>query len=110
LTLLLYPRHADKSLPILVVSRIPLQRDRYEKTLQQRIRLRNFQKDLVKRLKTQGDSYIYFQDGLALLDTAIAHEATVDGTHPTDLGFIMMAENLEPVIRKILTEDEMSAN
>lgn len=29
-------------------------------------------------------------------------EATVDGTHPTDLGFMRMAEALAPVLRKIL--------
>jgi len=29
-------------------------------------------------------------------------EATVDGTHPTDLGFLRMAEAIEPVLRRIL--------
>ncbi|MCP4643984.1 MAG: hypothetical protein GY851_26310, partial [bacterium] len=29
-------------------------------------------------------------------------EATVDGTHATDLGFMRMAEDMEPVLRKIL--------
>jgi len=29
------------------------------------------------------------------------HEAAVDGTHPTDLGFYRMAKALEPVVRKL---------
>jgi len=29
-------------------------------------------------------------------------EATVDGTHPTDLGFMRMADAMEPVLRKAL--------
>jgi len=29
-------------------------------------------------------------------------EATVDGTHPTDLGFLRMADAIEPVLRRIL--------
>jgi hypothetical protein len=29
-------------------------------------------------------------------------EATVDGTHPTDLGFLRMAEAIEPALRKII--------
>jgi len=30
------------------------------------------------------------------------HEATVDGTHATDLGFMRMADAIEPVLRKIM--------
>jgi lysophospholipase L1-like esterase len=29
-------------------------------------------------------------------------EATVDGTHPTDLGFMRMADALEPILRQAL--------
>ena len=31
-----------------------------------------------------------------------AYEATVDGTHPTDVGFLMMAKSLYPEILKIV--------
>lgn len=30
------------------------------------------------------------------------HEATVDGTHPTDLGFLRMADTIEPVLCRVL--------
>ncbi len=29
-------------------------------------------------------------------------EATVDGTHPTDLGFMRMADAMEPILRRVL--------
>jgi lysophospholipase L1-like esterase len=29
-------------------------------------------------------------------------EATLDGTHPTDLGFMRMADAIEPVLRRAL--------
>jgi len=29
-------------------------------------------------------------------------EATVDGTHPTDLGFMRMADAMEPILRQAL--------
>jgi lysophospholipase L1-like esterase len=31
-----------------------------------------------------------------------AHEATVDGIHPTSFGFMMMADKILPVIEQIL--------
>jgi len=33
-------------------------------------------------------------------------ECTVDGVHPTDMGFMRIARGLEPVIRKILDESQ----
>ena len=57
----------------------------------------------MQRLKKEGDQNIYFLDGKDLFRPEWAHEATVDGTHPTDLGFLMMAEALEPKIRAIIT-------
>jgi len=37
-------------------------------------------------------------------------EATVDGTHPTDLGFQRMADALEPVLRKALEKSGPAAS
>ena len=31
-------------------------------------------------------------------------EATVDGTHPTDLGFLRMADVMAPVLRRALSK------
>jgi hypothetical protein len=44
-------------------------------------------------------------------DELLGHdeEATVDGTHPTDLGFMRMADAMEPILRKVL-ESKMPVN
>ena len=97
-------REINHDVPILVVSRIPLSRDATPRGLAQRRSLRDFQKGLVESLREAGDEYVHFQDGKDLLLEKWAHEATVDGTHPTDLGFIMMADALAPVIARILRE------
>jgi hypothetical protein len=56
----------------------------------------------VQKFKDAGDNRIYFIDGRDLIDDEWKWEATVDGTHATDLGFSMMAKNLRPVIERII--------
>jgi lysophospholipase L1-like esterase len=56
---------------------------------------------LYSKLRRAGDANVHFVDGGALLpgDMAGVH---VDGGHPTDLGFAVMAERLAPFIQRIL--------
>ena len=53
-----------------------------------------------QRLRDAGDANVHLAAGDALLGED--GEATVDGTHPTDLGFMRMAETLTPVIEPLL--------
>ena len=57
-------------------------------------------REAYKTLKKQGIRGLYYCPG----DKLLGHdgEATVDGTHPTDLGFMRMADAIEPFIRKML--------
>ncbi|WP_428305054.1 SGNH/GDSL hydrolase family protein [Lacipirellula sp.] len=48
----------------------------------------------------KGDTQLYFVAGSDL--AANGGDATVDGTHPTDLGFMSMADDLEPAIKNAL--------
>ncbi|MDD2709271.1 MAG: SGNH/GDSL hydrolase family protein [Verrucomicrobiae bacterium] len=48
-----------------------------------------------------GDENIHFADGMALLPCGV-DAATVDGVHPTDHGFQMIAERIAPYIERIL--------
>ena len=57
-------------------------------------------KKLFEKLKTGGDNYVYYVPTGALLGRD--GEDTVDGTHPTDLGFHRMAEGMAPILRKAL--------
>jgi len=47
------------------------------------------------------DQNVYFIDGRELMSIC-GQDGTVDGCHPTDLGFFMMAERIYPVLNKIL--------
>jgi len=95
-------RGAHAETPILVVSRIPFAGEVvHADMLQRRLRNRDFQQNLVETQRQQGDAHIYFTDGANLLGEN-ADECTVDGVHPTDLGFMRMADALEPVLRGIV--------
>lgn len=49
-----------------------------------------------------GDKNVYFLDGSRFFDDYNGENATVDGTHPTDLGFTYMAKGIEPLLRQLL--------
>ena len=54
---------------------------------------------------SSGDKNVYFLDGRKLIE-GVWDVATVDGCHPTDIGFYAMAQALEPVLRQMLFKDE----
>lgn len=95
-------RSKNKTLPILVTSKIRYANEIYnEASLKRQKSVAAFQKNLVEKKKSSGDNNIYYLNGGELLG-ANADECTVDGVHPTDLGFMRMANGIEPVIRGIL--------
>ena len=51
--------------------------------------------------KEAGDENVYFVDGGALLDP-YSDYATVDGAHPNDYGFVVIADALEKILSEIL--------
>jgi hypothetical protein len=64
------------------------------------IERRNALKTEYNKLKSKGVINIFYLEGKDLLGDD--GEATVDGSHPTDLGMVRYAEIYEPVLRKIL--------
>lgn len=56
------------------------------------------------RLRAAGVPHLHYVPGDALLGDD--GEATVDGTHPTDVGFLRMAQALAPVIEPLLPEGD----
>ena len=88
--------------PILIISKIPYaEKIRTNQTMETLSPLAKFQLNFVENQRLAGDQKIYFLNGYGLLGE-YAHEATVDGTHPNSYGFMMMAENIQPHIEKIL--------
>jgi len=51
-----------------------------------------------------GDRHVWFVDGQTLFGEKGRDLCTVDVTHPTDIGFLRMADGLEPLLREILNE------
>lgn len=54
------------------------------------------------RAMDEGDENVYFIDGFTTLGNSESEDATVDGGHPTDLGFYNMAKSVYPVLKGIL--------
>ena len=95
-------REKHPVVPILVVSVIPFASMRFSEGTRRSTKERmELQKSIVMEKRDAGDENIYFHDGRNLLGDDF-EECTVDGVHPTDLGFWHMAQVLEPVIRNII--------
>lgn len=95
-------REKHPAVPILVVSKVTYAREVFDKTLKDyRENCKKIEIENVKRCQAAGDKNIYFIDAETFQGDDF-WECTVDGVHPTDLGFYRMAENLLPEIEKRL--------
>lgn len=95
-------REAHKTTPVIVISRTPSSGENfYEEVLKDRRERCEFQNQLVNNLRENGDLNTYFVDLGGALGQDF-YECTVDGDHPTDLGFSLIAEKLEPIISNII--------
>lgn len=59
-------------------------------------------RQMYERLIKAGDRHVYYVAASLLLGGD--GEDTVDGTHPTDLGFMRMTDGMEPIIREALAD------
>lgn len=97
-------REHDKDLPILIISKIRYAGELHNPASLESAEAREqFQADFVRMRRAAGDANLHFLGGGTLLG-ARADECTVDGVHPTDLGFMKMADGIEPAIRAILKQ------
>ena len=92
--------------PIVVVSRIKYIFDDLNESLgKNRERIRLFEMNMVKKFKKNGDQHIYYVDGRKLLGKNY-HDLTVDTIHPNDIGFLMMANNLNKELDKVIEREK----
>lgn len=97
-------RSKHKDIPVLVVSKVRYARENFlRKEYEKLLYFRDFQMELVNEKRRNGDKNIHFFNGMDLLGTDFS-ECTVDGVHPTDLGFWRMADKLEPILRTLITK------
>ncbi|WP_010272548.1 SGNH/GDSL hydrolase family protein [Paenibacillus senegalensis] len=95
-------RSNHPKLPILAISNIEYAGIRFNREIAQLHEARRkVQMDTIQSLREAGDMHLHFVDGYCLLGED-ASECTVDGVHPTDLGFWKMAQALHPILLKIL--------
>lgn len=93
-------REKKPDTPILLLSKtdIPRTPRQAEATPLRRQIIRN----TYEKLLSEGDRNICFLDGQTIFAIHGGDSCTVDGTHPNDLGFMCMADAIEPCLNKML--------
>ncbi|WP_127579774.1 SGNH/GDSL hydrolase family protein [Paenibacillus koleovorans] len=95
-------REKHPTVPILIISKINYCYNHFQPSVVELNDIRRrLASELVEQRRAAGDRHIHFLDGAGLLGEDY-EECTVDGSHPTDLGFWRMAERIAPVIRGLL--------
>ncbi len=95
-------RAAHPRVPILVMSRIRYASECIQENAARKAEvLLEIVRDTVTALREQGDRHLHFLDMTNALGRDF-DECTVDGGHPTDLGFMRMAAAVEPVLRGLV--------
>jgi lysophospholipase L1-like esterase len=94
-------REAQPQTPIVLVENIVYQGSRYMAERRESAASKNAALEAAyQELIANGVQKLFYIPGASLLGDD--GEATVDGTHPTDLGFFRMADAMEPVWRQAL--------
>jgi lysophospholipase L1-like esterase len=101
-------REAHAKTPIVLVENVtyadsPFRQERLAKV----VAVNSLLKKLYERMRAAGDTAVYYVPTGSLLGRD--GEDTVDGTHPTDLGFLRMAEGMAPVLRETLQASQAAS-
>ena len=93
-------RKSNPRTPILLVESVQYTHSFFDNNVNNVITQKNkLLKDEFKKLRNSGDKNIYYLSSYELIGSD--REATVDGVHLTDVGFIRLAEKLYQKIKKI---------
>lgn len=89
--------------PIVLVETVFRQNGRFDQQVGTTVRRQNEEiKKTYERLKQEGVKNIFYIESDKLIGND--HEATIDGIHLTDLGFMRIADAILPVIKKAMNE------
>ena len=97
-------REKQPTLPVVFVTKPDMITPRPSSVENLRVR-KAIVKKTYENAKARGDKNVYFVDGESFFPDSLRDSCTVDGCHPTDLGFFFMAAGLEGVLRSILGEE-----
>ena len=97
-------RAAHPDTPIIVVSRpdYSAERAEYDSWRAEDERRRMIVRATYEKLTAEGDALIGYVDGAHIFDGEYRDSCTVDGCHPSDLGFSRMAKRIGDEIEKFL--------
>lgn len=90
-------RSAQPDIPYLMLSRPTTRFNNAEYQQRRRIIFNTYQNAM-----TNGDKNVYFIDGFSLFGNDIYGDCEGDGVHPNSIGFLQMANCIEPVLRAAL--------
>jgi lysophospholipase L1-like esterase len=96
-----YIRKNNPDLPIILLPK-PCDEPSYEEFEKRKEIIRQTYENAV----LNGDNNVYYVDYKSLYTGFAANSQTVDGCHPNDLGFYLMAKEILQVLKKILKEDK----
>ncbi len=91
-------RKKQAELPIVLISKPDFNSDNMKINSKRRKVIRKTYSNAIK----SGDRNVYFIDGETLFGKDNRDACTVDGCHPNDIGFLRMAENILPILKKAL--------
>jgi len=92
--------------PIIVLQSLVRESGFWNQKIGERVEKQNKQMAIeFKKLQKEGDNNIYFIEGKSLIGDD--HEGTIDGTHPTDVGFSRMLEKIQPVVEEVLKKHQI---
>ena len=92
-------REKHPETPVLIITKVPYGPKFYQIPI-----LKEEFREIYQQRKAAGDKNIYFLDGTEFWDKEDYFENTVDGAHPTDLGFSLIAKKLAPVLEELLRQ------
>lgn len=90
-------REAHPKLPVVMISRTGGGTRSADTDARREVILKTY-----TNARDSGDRKVWFVNGADLLGETDLDLCSVDGAHPTDIGFLRMADGLEPLLRKVL--------
>lgn len=98
-------RDAHPDVPVIFVDMTPYPYRVFDTKTDERLTdVSRAQRELYERLKKAGEKRIYYVPADKMLGSD--GEASVDGTHLTDLGMMRYADFMTPVLRKVIRKDK----
>lgn len=94
-------RDKQPNVPIIMVETVFRENGNFDNKIGQNVRSQNEEiRKTFERLKKEGIKNFYYIESSKL--TGNDHEATIDGVHLTDLGFMRIADAIQPYLEKAL--------